>query len=250
MTREYFLKKANEKHNNKYVYKNIPDNIKSKDRITVTCPIHGEFIIIVNNLLNGRICPGCNMDTIKNLNTINFYNNFIEKAKLKHNNKYDYSKVEYIDAKTNVCIICPDHGEFWQTPDTHSHRSGCPKCGLENKKTTLSNTDEFINKAKIKHEGKYDYSKVEYIKDKAHVCIICPEHGEFWQTPTNHIQGKGCPKCFLRKHTRLKNLLQRKPQQLRLGPNVVRSLSPMHAVIRAYPVIPIAQEGRDSIHRT
>ena len=55
---------------------------------------------------------------------------FIEKAKKIHNNKYDYSKVEYVNVKTKVCIICPEHGEFWQTPDSHINgKSGCPKCG-------------------------------------------------------------------------------------------------------------------------
>lgn len=39
---------------------------------------------------------------------------FIEKAKKVHGDKYDYSKVNYIDNKTKICIICPEHGEFWQ----------------------------------------------------------------------------------------------------------------------------------------
>ena len=56
-------------------------------------------------------------------------------------------------------------------------------------------TEEFIEKAKQVHGDKYDYSKVEYINNRTKVCIICPEHGEFWQLPSNHLQGTGCPNC-------------------------------------------------------
>lgn len=124
---------------------------------------------------------------------------FIEKAIKKHGNKYDYSKVEYINCKTKVCIICPIHGEFWQTPDNHLQNSGCKKCAREsaNKKESLS-TKEFIEKAKQIHGNKYDYSKVIYKDMKTKVCIICPMHGEFWQTPANHtnkLLKSGCPKC-------------------------------------------------------
>ena len=56
---------------------------------------------------------------------------FILKSSEKHCNKYDYSKVEYINSRTKVCIICPEHGEFWQTPLTHLKGCGCPKCAHE-----------------------------------------------------------------------------------------------------------------------
>ena len=117
--------------------------------------------------------------------------NFIEKANKVHNHRYDYSKVNYINNREKVCIICPEHGEFWQGPYKHLTGQGCPKCGG----TQKSNIDEFILKAKKVHGNKYDYSKVEYVNNKTKVCIICPEHGEFWQDPHNHLKGKGCPEC-------------------------------------------------------
>lgn len=55
--------------------------------------------------------------------------------------------------------------------------------------------EEFIKDARKVHGDKYDYSKVEYVGSKIKVCIICPKHGEFWQTPSHHFEGKGCPKC-------------------------------------------------------
>ena len=121
---------------------------------------------------------------------------FIIDAKKIHGNKYDYSLVKYMGAFQKVCIICPIHGEFWQTPHSHLKGAGCKKCSIEKKKELLSsNTEKFIEKAKIIHNDYYDYSKVEYINAYTKVCIICPIHGEFWQTPTHHLNGEGCPKC-------------------------------------------------------
>lgn len=121
---------------------------------------------------------------------------FILKAKKVHGNKYDYSKVNYKNANTKVCIICPEHGEFWQTPGSHVFGSGCKKCGAKIVKEKNSSTKEdFILKARKVHGWKYDYSKVKYVNKKTPICIICPEHGEFWQTPDSHLQGNGCKKC-------------------------------------------------------
>ena len=105
---------------------------------------------------------------------------FINKANKVHNGKYDYSKVEYVNAKTKVCIICPEHGEFWQTPNNHLSGKGCALCANENKLHLYNKSnDKFISEAQMIHYGKYDYSKVEYVNAKTKICIICPEHGEF-----------------------------------------------------------------------
>ena len=112
---------------------------------------------------------------------------FIGEAQLIHHNKYDYSKVEYANNKTKVCIICPEHGEFWQTPSDHLNGKGCPQCAGN----VRCDKDTFIEKAKHTHNDRYDYSKVEYVNAHTKVCIICPEHGEFWQTPNNHLNGNG-----------------------------------------------------------
>lgn len=110
----------------------------------------------------------------------------------RHNNKYDYSKVEYINSKTKVCIICPEHGEFWQTPHKHLSGQGCPKCGGKKKLTHK----EAVERAKKTHNNKYNYDKFIYVNTDTKACIICPIHGEFWQTPHEHLSGQGCPKCY------------------------------------------------------
>ena len=123
---------------------------------------------------------------------------FIKEATEKHKGKYDYSKVEYVNNKTKVCIICsnPEHGEFWQSPSVHLRSGGCPKCGqiVRNDSKRLSLL-EFIKKSRKVHGDKYDYSKVEYVNAHTKVCIICPEHGKFEQKASAHLSGYGCPKC-------------------------------------------------------
>ena len=108
--------------------------------------------------------------------------------------QFDYSKVEYKDKETKVCIICPKHGKFTVTPKYFLWtNSECPKCQAEKRKQQQQKN--FIDKAKKVHDDVYDYSKVEYKTSSDKVCIICPKHGEFWQTMGNHLQGVKCPKC-------------------------------------------------------
>ena len=121
---------------------------------------------------------------------------FIKRAKEIHNNYYDYSKVEYINSKTKVCIICPIHGEFWQVPTSHLNKNGCYLCGQNKCRKIRKTKDWFITEAKKVHGDKYDYSKVEYNGSRKKVCIICPIHGEFWQEAYIHLKGSGCLKCF------------------------------------------------------
>lgn len=184
MDRYEFIWKAIQKHGYKYDYKKV-EYKGNKTKVCIVCPIHGEFWQRPYKHLQGQGCPKC-ANNIKCSIDI-----FIEKAKKIHGNKYDYSNVNYINALTKVCIICPEHGEFWQTPSGHLHNKGCSKCS---KKCKLS-TEEFIVRAKKIHGDKYDYSKTVYNGMFNDVCVTCFEHGEFWQTGRNHLQGKGCPKC-------------------------------------------------------
>jgi uncharacterized protein YlbG (UPF0298 family) len=121
---------------------------------------------------------------------------FIKKAKEKHGDKYDYSKVNYIKNNSKVIIICKEHREFLQTPSDHLN-GGCSKCGhvIQASVNKHKNKNEFFNKSLEKHGDKYDYSKVDYKKATEKVIIICKEHGEFEQTPSNHSKGHGCYYC-------------------------------------------------------
>ncbi len=125
---------------------------------------------------------------------------FIEKSLDIHEKLYDYSKVNYINARTKVIIICPKHGEFQQTPEKHLIGRGCNICGVKKRNDNLRKSQEqFLEDVKNIHGNKYDYSKSNYIGNHLKVEIVCKKHGSFWTTPDNHlVLGRGCPKCVHR----------------------------------------------------
>lgn len=250
---EEFIQRAREVHGYKYDYTKTDLNNKIDGKVIITCPVHGDFLQKPSQHLTGRgclLCSGCNKKTTER---------FITQARKVHGNKYDYSKTQYINSKTKVCIICPEHGEFRQFPNGHLQGRGCPKCGRKKRdnsckkdleyvkkkcselfgdryeilsdtytgiyckievlckehgvfKTTpnrLMNghgcpicggkikltTEDFIKRANEIHGNKYDYSKIDYSGANKKVCIICPKHGEFFQTASQHLLGRGCPHC-------------------------------------------------------
>lgn len=195
-TTEQFIKEAQNIHNNKYTYEKTVYT-GAFNKVIITCPKHGDFLQIPHDHLQGKGCKSCMCDKAK-LRNLSNTQEFIEKAKRIHGDKYDYSKVDYKDAKTKVCIICPKHGEFYQTPDRHLRGQGCPKCSGKNK-----TTEEWIEQAKHIHKNRYNYSNSIYINSITPIKIICPIHGEFQQLPANHLNGHGCYKCS-RSHGEIK----------------------------------------------
>lgn len=122
---------------------------------------------------------------------------FIKRAKLIHGDRYDYSKVNYVNNSTKIILYDNVLKEYF-TITPASILNGCGN--KNNVKNILSQKfsmgkNAFIEKAMKKHGDRYDYSKVNYINNRTKVCIICPEHGEFQQTPDKHLRGQGCPKC-------------------------------------------------------
>lgn len=132
---------------------------------------------------------------------------FIEKSRQVHGDKYDYSKSIYVRSHDKIDIVCPKHGIFRQLAQAHMSGNGCPGCQKEwsetHKKNHIKsvrsslgyNTDIFIKKAKEVHGNKYDYSQVVYVNSKTKVKIICDKHGIFEQTPDSHLRGTNCPIC-------------------------------------------------------
>ena len=121
---------------------------------------------------------------------------FIKRAKEIHGDKYDYSLVDYTNAKTKIEIICPVHGKFTQIPYNHLSGKGCKECGcVENGKNRSITLEKFLEKARNVHGDKYDYSKSKIENYKTKIEIICKIHGSFFQTPANHLSGKGCKEC-------------------------------------------------------
>ena len=201
INKEEFIKRAIEIHGDKYDYSKV-NYTKVTDKVCIICPEHGEFWQEARQHYRGQGCPKCgiNSRTEKKKDT---KESFIKKAQEIYGNKYDYSKVKYKNSLTKVSIICPEHGEFSKRPDGFLNGQGCPICGrLKGFQSIRLTTEEFIKRAKEIHGNKYDYSKVKYNSQKDKVCIICPEHGEFWQNPYNHYSGQGCPKCGIIKRSK------------------------------------------------
>jgi hypothetical protein len=200
-----FIEKAKAKFGDKYDYSKVK-YVHSGTKVTIICPIHGDFQILVGNHIEKAKakggCPKCGkMERCKKITLTT--QNFIEKAKKKHGDKYDYSKTIYVNCETKVTIICPIHGEFQKCPSTHIRKSneggGCPTCGkMERIKKCTFTTQEFIEKAKKKHGDKYDYSKTIYVNGRTKVTIICPTHGDFQIFPNEHLKKNklyGCQTC-------------------------------------------------------
>lgn len=218
-TNEQFIYLCKKKHGDKYNYAKV-NYVKSNEDVTLTCKKHGDFTVkgLAALNYNGILCQKCREEErakiaiekkeayearekekeIKRneiLKKTKEY--FFAKSKSVHNGFYDYSKTEFTNYKDKVCITCPTHGDFWQLPSNHMNGHGCPMCGKIKVADKLKHTREvFIENARKVHGDKYDYSKVEYINNSTKVCIICPKHGEFWQTPGMHFnEHQGCPNC-------------------------------------------------------
>jgi hypothetical protein len=185
-----FIIKANKKHNNRYNYSKV-NYINNYNKVVIICNEHGEFEQVPSSHVFGQGCPKCGRKRTTQ-------NDFIIKSNKIHNNKYDYSKVNYINSSEKVIIICDEHGEFEQRPNQHLiKKQGCPKCGtLKQIENNTFTTEEYIIKAQEIHNNTYDYSKLIYTQAIKKVDIICKEHGLFEQRACNHLLGAGCPKCM------------------------------------------------------
>jgi len=195
-TTKSFIEKAITIHGTKYDY-STTTYVVYKEKLIIICPIHGEFKMTPNAHI-GPQKQGCNKCGIIQRSTKNkrTTSTFIEDAIAIHGSTYDYSKSEYISCDKKIIIICKKHGEFKITPTHHFNKIGCAKCGTERAADLHRLTQEqFISKAISIHNIRYDYCKVNYIDNRIKVIIICSEHGEFTQTPGNHLRGSGCDKC-------------------------------------------------------
>lgn len=190
LSNEEFIKRAEKIHGDKYDYSKIEYKNKNTP-VKIICKIHGSFSQLPSVHLRGAGCPKC----AKNKRTLE---DFIHDSKSIHNNKYDYSSVNYKNLKVPVDIICPIHGIFRQKPREHLQGNGCPECGG----TRKSNTEEFIEKAK-KIFPEYDYSKAFYKNNRTKIEVICKKHGSFFIKPNDLLNNHGCPVCNESKGERL-----------------------------------------------
>lgn len=179
-----FIERAKVIHGERYDY-SLADYQGIHNYVIIICNKHGSFQQSPSNHYQGKGCADCGGSKPHTTES------FVEEAKAIHSDRYDYSEVEYNSNKTHVTINCLDHGPFSQIAAVHLRGNGCPVCGGNLKHSTES----FIKKARSLHGHNYDYSQVDYNGAHLQVKIICPVHGPFMQSPSNHFAGKGCVEC-------------------------------------------------------
>lgn len=154
LTTDQFISMAISVHGSKYDYsKSI--YTKSREKLTITCPIHGDWYQSPNDHTSGGCgCPSCKFDLIASQKR-HSHNHFVNNAQQVHCGVYDYGKVQYINAITKVEIVCYTHGSFFQTPDKHvTSKTGCPKCSC-----TISKGERVIQQI-------FDSNNIIYEREK------------------------------------------------------------------------------------
>lgn len=173
VTTEDFINKSKEINGDFYDYsKTIYTG--SRNRVIITCPIHGDFIQKASNHLSKHYgCPKCGISNRANKRKLSIQE-FMERANKIHNNKYDYSKVNFDNMHQKVCIKCNKHGEFWQTPAKHILRGqGCPIC-------QQSHGEEEVSTYLINHNINYVYQyKVQINGHNRIIDFYIPKYNTF-----------------------------------------------------------------------
>lgn len=260
LSTEEFIQKAKAVHGDRYDYSKV-EYVNSSTKVCIICKKHGEFWQVPYHHINGHGCSKCASDVnaakmrlwteercrevalgyteigafrtqskkaynaalkhnwLKDYNWLTYKIDISKKSKKRHiytqdeiierlrlffGERYSYEKVVYRAMKVPITLVCHEkdgngveHGESSMRPDNiFSGKQGCPKC-YDDRRSRLQRkpVETFIEEAKKVHGDLYEYHKVEYINTNSKVCIVCKIHGDFWQTPSNHLKGKGCPYC-------------------------------------------------------
>lgn len=144
LTQEEFIKRAKENHGDKYDYSKV--DYKNKDsKVTIICPIHGEFEQKANSHMRGTGCAKCAREH-QYSNT----ENFILKAKALWGEALSYEKVNYLSSKDKITVTCKKHGDWISTPNRILSGHGCPKCKAINHRKKVCGvgvvlTDDFVS---------------------------------------------------------------------------------------------------------
>jgi hypothetical protein len=194
-TKEEFIAKARIVHKDKYDY-SLVEYKGYRIKVKIKCPRHGYYWQGPSDHLNCDCGCECCSRELRSHNSRYSTEKFVELANKVHNNFYDYSLVNYVKSNIKVKIICPKHGIFKQTPNNHIMKMKCMKCSIEDNADKKRLTIQEVLNGFIKiHGDKYDYSEAVYKNGDEKVKIVCRRHGPFFQTPSAHKSGRGCPFC-------------------------------------------------------
>ena len=202
LTTEEFIQKAKSVHGDRYDYSKVK-YVNNQTKVCIVCKEHGEFWQVPYTHLNGHGCSKCAYKVVRKRH-IYSQEEIIGKIQSLFGERYSFEKVIYKSMKVPIILVCHEkdengveHGEFSMRPvNIFSSHQECPKCSQESRiRLQRKPVEKFIEEAAKVHGGLYEYYKVNYINTSTKVCIVCPIHGDFWQTPSNHLNGKGCPYC-------------------------------------------------------
>lgn len=191
------LREAAIKFNGKFSY-NKRNATKVTDKIEVTCPIHGKFYQEIRvHLRSTHGCSKCGNANVSKTQR-KTQEQYILEANIAHNNKYDYSLLEYNGDSNKITIICPIHGPFTQQAGSHIGKSkcGCKKCAILKETAKQKLTKEEVTK-RLKTPKHVSVDVSHYVNNKTKLPCTCAYHGEFLQLPeTLFTEGTtSCPQC-------------------------------------------------------
>jgi hypothetical protein len=191
LSHKEFVSRARKLHGRKYSYLGKYRN--SQTPYKIRCPIHSYFYQAPASHLNGSGCSKCsnkNAGEAKRMGHLEF----VKKAKKLHP-KYTFPE-RYKTSMAKLGIRCPKHGVFIMRPNTLLRGHGCQECDSEKSAERIRLThEEFLQRCWRVHKDKYRYPQ-KYKGGQVEIKILCPKHGNFFQKPSNHLVGSGCPVCF------------------------------------------------------
>ena len=147
-----FITLSTQAHKNKYNYSKV-EYTSCDASVIIICPIHGEFTQKAKNHYEGKECPKCSPFSRKTTEE------FIDGAVRIHGQKYNYTNVNYIKSNIKVDIICPSHGTFKQTPNSHLNGTNCPKCQISKGEAAI---EEYLISNNINYTTQHTFDKCKY----------------------------------------------------------------------------------------
>jgi len=203
LTTEEFILKAKAVHGERYDYSET-EYLTKRTRIAFTCEIHGRIEQFPLNHLSSSGCNKCSRTSLlkkprkKELfRRVRDIESFIAKANKIHEGYYSYDKSVYTRSDNQIVITCPKHGEFSQKASNHLSGFTCKQCSLDKISLSFSfHTAQFIDLCQSVHGDEYDYSITKYINTNSNVTVRCKKHGPFEVTPSRHLKGVRCKKCY------------------------------------------------------
>lgn len=192
-----FEQKCSILHNFKYSYDEF-EYLNNNTKSTIICPLHGKFEQKPSDHLEGKGCSKCAEINRGNTKRID-KSKFIQSCIKVHKNRYVLDNIVYTGIKNKIIVTCRIHGDFNISAEAFRRGQNCPHCAhIKRNRTKTKSLETFIKQANKVHNNFYNYSLVKYTSTKTLVTIICPDHGEFQQTPNAHLVGKSCSLCTKR----------------------------------------------------